>query len=85
MAPVDVNGNHVVEDIGGGRYITYDHLKPGSVRVTAGARLKPGPDDWEYRHVIGLKRHAAPLFQVQGTPSPTDANALALGLRHTAG
>jgi hypothetical protein len=41
VVPTDVNGNHVVEDIGG-RYITYDHLKPGPVRVTAGARLKLG-------------------------------------------
>ena len=37
-------GNHVVEDIGGGRYILYAHMKPGSIPswVRKGARLTAG-------------------------------------------
>ena len=37
-------GNSVIEDIGGGRYITYGHFKPGSIPawVRAGAHLNAG-------------------------------------------
>jgi murein DD-endopeptidase MepM/ murein hydrolase activator NlpD len=37
-------GNYVVEDIGGGRYILYAHLEPGSIPawVREGARLSAG-------------------------------------------
>jgi hypothetical protein len=40
----NVAGNRVVEDIGGGRYAFYAHLRPGSIpaRVREGARLRPG-------------------------------------------
>ena len=71
----DLNGNHVVEDIGGGRYITYDHLKPGSVQVSTGARLRAG-------ELIGRVGSSGQVtaphlhFQVQDSPSPTDANGL---------
>jgi hypothetical protein len=37
-----VDGNHVVLDIGGGRYAFYAHLKKGSVRVKAGDRVTSG-------------------------------------------
>jgi Peptidase family M23 len=72
---VDLNGNHVVEDIGGGRYITYDHLKPGSVQVSTGARLRAG-------ELIGRVGSSGQVtaphlhFQVQDSPSPIDANGL---------
>jgi murein DD-endopeptidase MepM/ murein hydrolase activator NlpD len=41
---VDEAVNRVIEDIGGGRYITYGHFKPGSIPgwVRAGAHLKAG-------------------------------------------
>jgi Peptidase family M23 len=44
VTPEPAAGNHVVEDIGGGRYVSYKHLKPGSIPawVRAGARLRPG-------------------------------------------
>ena len=44
MPLANVAGNSVVEDIGGGRYVTYAHLKPGSIPawVREGARLRPG-------------------------------------------
>ncbi|MDT7816282.1 MAG: hypothetical protein QOJ42_6198 [Acidobacteriaceae bacterium] len=37
-------GNRVVEDIGGGRYIFYAHLSPGTIPtgVREGTRLSPG-------------------------------------------
>ena len=38
----DAAGNHVVLDLGGGRYAFYEHLRPGSVRVAAGDRVRRG-------------------------------------------
>lgn len=40
-------GNHIVIDIGGGRYIAYGHLQHGSLRVGVGDRVRRGD-------VIGL-------------------------------
>ena len=39
-----LRGNSVIEDIGGGRFVTYAHLKPGSIpaAVRKGARLSTG-------------------------------------------
>jgi hypothetical protein len=37
-----VGGNHVVIDIGGGRYAFYAHVQPGSLRVKVGDRVKRG-------------------------------------------
>ncbi len=42
-----VGGNHVIIDIGGGRYAFYAHLKPGSLGVRQGDRVRRG-------QVIGL-------------------------------
>jgi hypothetical protein len=38
----NVAGNHVVEDLGGGRYALYAHLRPGSLTVKAGDRISAG-------------------------------------------
>lgn len=38
----DALGNAVIVDIGGGRFATYAHLKPGSVRVQVGERVRAG-------------------------------------------
>jgi len=35
-------GNHVILDIGGGRYVAYAHLKPGSVVVKVGQHVQVG-------------------------------------------
>ncbi|MDX1872229.1 M23 family metallopeptidase [Mycolicibacterium sp. 120266] len=35
-------GNHVVQDLGGGNFALYAHLKTGSVKVQPGQRLKAG-------------------------------------------
>lgn len=37
-----VGGNHVILEIGGGNYAFYAHLKPGSVAVKLGDRVKRG-------------------------------------------
>ena len=37
-----VGGNHVIIDIGGGRYAFYAHLQPGSLRVKVGDRVRRG-------------------------------------------
>jgi hypothetical protein len=42
-----VGGNHVIIDIGNGRYAFYAHLKPGSIRVRSGERVRRG-------RVVGL-------------------------------
>ena len=40
----DSAGNHIIQDIGGGRYVGYLHLKPNTIpaRVRKGAVLRPG-------------------------------------------
>ena len=42
-----VAGNHVIIDLGGGRYAFYAHLQPGSLRVKVGDRVRRG-------QVVGL-------------------------------
>ena len=37
-----VGGNHVIINLGGGRYAFYAHLQPGSLRVKVGDRVKKG-------------------------------------------
>lgn len=37
-----MEGNHVVLDIGGGRYVLYAHLERGSLRVRTGDRVRRG-------------------------------------------
>jgi murein DD-endopeptidase len=40
--PADAAGNHVVLSLGDGRFAFYEHLRPGSVRVRAGQRVRRG-------------------------------------------
>jgi len=40
--PEDYSGNDVIIKIGTGRYATYAHLQPGSVRVRRGQRVRTG-------------------------------------------
>lgn len=37
-----VGGNHVILDLGAGRYACYAHLQPGSIRVKPGDRVRTG-------------------------------------------
>jgi murein DD-endopeptidase MepM/ murein hydrolase activator NlpD len=41
-APEDGAGNYVVLDLGGERYAFYEHLRPGSIRVRPGQRVRCG-------------------------------------------
>jgi murein DD-endopeptidase MepM/ murein hydrolase activator NlpD len=70
-------GNSVVEDIGGGRYITYAHLKPGSIPawLHVGARLRPGD---LIGRVGNSGNSSAPHlhFQVADSPEALDATGL---------
>ncbi|HEX7120482.1 MAG TPA: M23 family metallopeptidase, partial [Longimicrobiales bacterium] len=38
----DATGNYIALDLGGGRFAFYEHLKPGSIRVRAGDRVRRG-------------------------------------------
>jgi len=38
----EAGGNHVILDIGGGRFALYGHLKPGSIEVEEGERVRSG-------------------------------------------
>ncbi len=68
-------GNHVVVDIGNGRFTLYAHLQPGSLVVKKGDRVRQG-------QVLGLLGNSgnssAPHlhFQVMDAPSPLRANGL---------
>ena len=68
-------GNHVVVDIGEGRFAFYAHMQTGSVRVKVGDKVKTG-------QVLGLlgnsqHRHAA-------SPLPRDGWTLAARLQRSA-
>ena len=52
-----IGGNYVMLDIGGGRYVFYAHLKPNSIRVKQGDKVRRG-------QVLGL------LGLSGNTPSP---------------
>jgi len=42
MTLEEADGNHIVLDLGGGKYALYAHLKPGSVKVSEGDTVKRG-------------------------------------------
>ncbi len=73
----DDAGNSVVEDIGGGRYVTYAHLKPGTIPVAVrkGAHLSTGQ---LIGHVGNSGNSLSPHlhFQVQDGPVHYDATGL---------
>jgi len=64
-----VGGNHVIVDIGNGRYAFYAHLQPGSLRVKQGERVRRG-------QVLGLVGNSGNStephlhFHVSDSPSP---------------
>jgi hypothetical protein len=68
-------GNHVVVDIGGGRYAFYAHLQTGSPRVRAGDRVRTG--DVIARLGNSGNTDAPHLhFHVMDAPSPLQSNGL---------
>jgi murein DD-endopeptidase MepM/ murein hydrolase activator NlpD len=68
-------GNHVVVDIGEGRYALYAHMQPGRLRVKVGDKVVTG-------QVLGLLGNSgntdAPHlhFHVMDSPSPLLSNGL---------
>lgn len=71
----ELGGNHVVVDIGGGRYAFFAHMQPGSIRVTPGQRVSKG-------EVLGLLGNSgnssAPHlhFHVSDAPTPVASNSV---------
>ncbi|MBV8965777.1 MAG: M23 family metallopeptidase [Mycobacteriaceae bacterium] len=68
-------GNRVIEDIGGGNYVMYAHLKSGSVKVKVGDRLTAG----QVLAAVGNSGNTdGPHlhFQVMSEPEPLRANGL---------
>ncbi|MGV1014964.1 MAG: M23 family metallopeptidase, partial [Methyloceanibacter sp.] len=67
-------GNHVVVDIGEGRFAFYAHMQPGSLRVKAGDKVETG-------QVLGLLGNSGNTdtphlhFHVMDGPSPLLGNA----------
>jgi hypothetical protein len=69
------SGNRIVQDIGGGNYAFYAHLKTGSVKVKVGDQLKPG----QVIASLGNSGNTdAPHlhFHVMSTPDPLASNGL---------
>ena len=70
-----VGGNHVIIDIGGGRYAFYAHLQPGSLRVKRGDRVRRG-------QVLGLVGNSGNStephlhFHISDSPSPLGSEGL---------
>lgn len=65
--PIDPPGNRIILDIGQTRYAAYAHLKPGSLRVKIGQRVKRG-DVIALVGNSGLTSAPHLHFQVQDAP-----------------
>lgn len=71
----NAGGNHVVVDIGKGRYAFYAHMATGSIRVKVGQRVRRG-------QVLGLLGNSGNTdtphlhFHVMNSPSPLQASGL---------
>lgn len=71
----DATGNYVALDLGHGRTAFYEHLKPGSVRVEPGERVRRGQVIGSVGftgHSMGPHLH----FHVADAPSPLGAEGL---------
>lgn len=74
--PLDqYGGNHIVQDIGGGNYAFYAHLKTGSIKVKVGDTLNNGQI---IASVGNSGNSAAPHlhFHIMSTPEPLRSNGL---------
>lgn len=75
ITPETLAGNHVIVDMGGGRYVLYAHLIPGSVAVGVGDRVYRG----QRLGLLGNSGNSdAPHlhFQVMNRASALDADGL---------
>ena len=74
--PIDeADGNFVILDIGGGAYALYAHMQPGSVRVSAGDRVRRGD---QIGKVGNSGNSQAPHlhFQVMDAPAGLASNGI---------
>ena len=74
--PIDeADGNFVILDIGGGAYALYAHMQPGSVRVSAGDRVRRGD---QIGKVGNSGNSQAPHlhFQVMNAPAGLASNGI---------
>src|SRR5690606_19154995 len=75
-----VDGNHVVLDLGDGRYALYAHLKPGSVLVHKGQHVHRG----QVLGLVGTSGNSSEPhlhFHVTDGPSPLASNGVPYLLR----
>lgn len=70
----NLGGNRVVLDLGGGRFASYFHLKPGSIRVKEGATVRAG----DLLGLVGNSGAPGPHlhFQVNDGPGPFTSDGL---------
>lgn len=69
------DGNHVVLDLGGGRFALFAHMAPGSVRVRAGDSVSAG----QLLGLVGTSGNSSEPhlhFHVMDGPSPLASNGL---------
>ena len=74
------DGNHVVLDLGDGRFALYAHLKPGSVLVSQGQLVRRG----QVLGLVGTSGNSSEPhlhFQVTDGPSPSASNGAPYMLR----
>jgi pimeloyl-ACP methyl ester carboxylesterase len=71
----NIPGNHVVLDLGEGRFAFYAHLRPGTVAVGVGERVRRGQQIGELGN-SGSSHGAHLHFHVMDGPSPLAADGL---------
>jgi len=69
------DGNFVVLDIGGGNYVLYAHMQPGSVTVKAGAKVKRGDMLGKVGNTGNTQAPHLHLHVMDG-PSPLQSNGI---------
>jgi Peptidase family M23 len=75
ITAAEAGGNHIVVDIGNGRFAFYAHLQPGSARVEVGDRVRTG-------QVIGMLGNSGNSdgphlhFHLMDGPSPLASNGI---------
>jgi Peptidase family M23 len=75
MTADTIAGNHIIEDLGGGRFAAYAHLRPGTIRVKVGDRVHAG----EVLAKLGNSGNSSEPhlhFQVCDAPSFLDSEGL---------
>ena len=75
MTIEQADGNFVVLDIGGGNFVLYAHMQPGSVTVKAGARVKRGDMLGKVGNTGNTQAPHLHLHVMDG-PSPLQSNGI---------